>query len=503
MFQLNKKWLFIIFGIIVIIVAFVTAYFIYQKNNENVVVGEINSERKKPSEEFALNIIGKYDFNDIKIDYINKEIGKNYYSYVKISGLNDKNIEDNINNNIKKIATSIDETSKNFDSSCYVNANYSNVISVYCNVTYYDKNDEFINSNNTYLNYNLATGEKLKFEDLFVDNAPIDTILSKSYYDYNIVYNKKIDAESNVRLLISEYNKGKLKFGFSGDSICYDFNKQEICFDMIDFKEYIAIYDRFKDSSNIYKEDFAYKNLLPLYSAMHAIPYYDREYSRYLIGYLNDYFYSEVLYSGKEYYIVDEEEKISNSDLKIYNKVYDEFIKLFNDKIDSMKKSSNGVFLSGYYDLYRYEDIENSYGTEYINKIFCVDYQLMSSVMSKNLFIDEYLPNRAEEYDEDVYNKLHKQIKDVDDNGTFYIIYVDDKIKKVDRLEDLSIEDIFSNPDFYRQSARSELEMFLEERDGQYDDDEITKIIDKGVFSYNFETHEIDFKSGDFEFTFY
>lgn len=500
MFQLNKKLLFIIFGIILIIGSLVTCYFIYQKNNEKVVVGEIKSNKKKPSSEFVLNINGKYDYNDIKINDKEKLNGEYTYSYFEIDGLKDKNLESKINTEVRKIATTGTENSKNFDSFCDVVANYSNVLSISCSFYYYDKNVDSADREETYLNYNLTNGEKLTFDELFVDNAPIDTILSKSYYNYNIIHNKKIDAESNTRLLVSEYDKDNFEFGFTSNNISYKFKDKIINFDMIDFKEYIAIYDRYKDVSDLYEEKIAYKNLHPLYDRFFSfIPYYDDEWSRYIVGYLDDYLYSEVSYSGENFYIYDEEEEVSNSDKEIYDKVYDKYLELLDEKINEFKGSSKAMYLSGNYDLLVYEELNERHGTENVNKIFNIGSYITSSTMDKKVFTDQFIPNRIS-YDENVYNKLEKSVKEKEYEEELYLVYKDDEVKIVKNLEDLTVGDIFKDEEYYREFARNELKFHFDNDGIEYTEDEIEEIIDKGNFSYDFNDYVIYFDYDDYSF---
>ena len=137
-----------------------------------------------PDAIYATDNNTRYDYNEITYKKVYTVDGKivealepyfqskeytNMHQYIEINGLKDKEIENKINNDIKEFIFNCDFDGVNGKKEIYstVKGNFSNILSI--EVTDYH---EYFG-----LNYNLITGERLEFKDLFVKSAPIKLIL--------------------------------------------------------------------------------------------------------------------------------------------------------------------------------------------------------------------------------------------------------------------------------------------------------------------------------------
>ncbi len=231
-----------------------------------------------------------YKENPIKVTYVNVKnrtdaTGQNTCHYVKIDGLANDEIEQKINNTIKEEFMAVYNKHENESDlylvlNCY--ANFGNVMSFY--MTYFNEEDSFTKG----FNYNLATGEELKFNDLFTNTAPIKNILSNAIYnslsediaDGQIIgetstYSKDDespfdDAQTRKKReeelakseelafkIINFYNNGgEFNYYFSPRQIYIEWNNDKISIPMYRYYNQIAIYNRYKDNSNIYDGQF-------------------------------------------------------------------------------------------------------------------------------------------------------------------------------------------------------------------------------------------------------
>ena len=138
------------------------------------------------SDEKGIDLSSTYSQNDleikkekIKVDGYNKDI-----EIVQISGLKDKKIENKINQEIRQRSTDYansiiktkDDSNNDFEFFSSAEANFANVLSVQVG-SWNNYKEDF-----TGFNYNLATGEKLKFSDLFKKDEDLLGILRKIIY---------------------------------------------------------------------------------------------------------------------------------------------------------------------------------------------------------------------------------------------------------------------------------------------------------------------------------
>ena len=216
-------------------------------------------------------------------------------NYIQISGLKDKEVEQKINQKIKdkmeecKEAVMNEIANEDLDRisiMAYSTANFADVISIYVDkYIHYDYNDDDY-ENDTYeneefgLNFSLATGEEIKFKDMFWEDSPIKTILSQSVYrnlawEYAFAeedweWNWDMDnldyagIESKVYNFMHQYNQNPdIDFYFTTSNIMlFSRSKSYPMYNikMEDFYQYIAIYTKYKSNTSLYETDSKYSD---------------------------------------------------------------------------------------------------------------------------------------------------------------------------------------------------------------------------------------------------
>ena len=253
---------------------------INQENNQKIVENQDNVS--------GIDLKGTYSQNDISLTEKKASKDKVEIVYYQINGLNDTIIQNSINRDIESVALNCyKETVKDLNEvenvfvSIYCMANFANTLSLEVSYTgnMLGKEDGFFQGFKG-LNYDLTTGEKIKFEKLFTANAPMEDILRKSaYYSLikrnlkdnlsgDMVVNDYGDVEDDVAFVIEQYKKAKIEeFSFSPKVVDIFYENQSIIeIDMSKYAEYIAIYNRYANSeNNLYeKNDIGLKGLYTL-----------------------------------------------------------------------------------------------------------------------------------------------------------------------------------------------------------------------------------------------
>lgn len=434
MFQLNKKLLVIIILVLLLGFAGTTAYLIYKENHKDFILKYPNKNIEKIDTKYAVNLNGKYNTNDLLIeDKYYKLSDNDSYGYDSFDGLKDSKYQDKINSDILKTVKSF--AKKDNLGYCYTRANYSNILSVMC---YYSKKDNEENEFYYGFNYNLKDEKDLSFEELFVDNAPILSIITKSYYNKMILLNKDKSPDEMIRIIIDEYNKGNYIYYFDNESIFIIIKDTKIEISMKKYYKYIAIFDRFKDGKNIYKDSsIGFKDVMPL--SVNGINNNSKEDS--YLGYQSDYFYVSFSYETLEGFLND------YKDSKITNKVLKEIYSVYSDEIkkipSSYKNDNKGVMLFG--DLSLSESKLKFYNYE-TNEIFKINPYLYSYECSKSVFKDKFVPYFVT-YDNKDINAYKKNIKKMgvttkEVTDEYYVIYKDEKAYSKKKLE---LDDIFKD----------------------------------------------------------
>ena len=284
----------------------VTLFFILKSNNSkniqdstNIVSETINNNTIQITDDGlgVKSLDETYKQNSLKIKDVKFTDGKkkadgSYQvegNYIQIEGLKNKEVEQKINETLKnKIASwySEDDFSKGVVIYTNCTANYGNVLSV--ESLKYDETMKYLG-----INIDLSTGNEIKFNNLFTQNASIKNILSKSIYDSLILNDTGGDFESisdeavfsedgendrthgesqefvdernerysqiedKVFKILTNYNNGE-EFEFSFSTRCIYVYKDNIRIEipMVKYYNQIAIYNRYKNNSDIYDGQF-------------------------------------------------------------------------------------------------------------------------------------------------------------------------------------------------------------------------------------------------------
>ena len=232
----------------------------------------------------------RYSLNDLDAIYSIEHIGpsrdnmlsqdenttKLTIKYMAIKGLKNKDVENEINTTIGremvKLYTNTEIDNPNID---YINisgniaGNYANILSIY--LIKYTK--ETGNSSGKRvgksLNFDLTTGNEIKFEDLFLPGVSIKNILTQVVYDNLAQKQTEQNIEEKVYQVIDKYEQGKIDgFYFDSSKVCFAIDGKWYVFSMWKFYDKIGIYKRFKTANSIFDgthekqgEDFVFQEI--------------------------------------------------------------------------------------------------------------------------------------------------------------------------------------------------------------------------------------------------
>jgi hypothetical protein len=210
------------------------------------------TEEKEIKNNTSVSIDSKYKDNPIEI-YNNKIEGFQDVTgeYPQIRGLINKEIEKKINEDIYSRCANelvkIREEKITYD----VMANFGNVISIFVHSNYYNDNI-YIG-----LNYDLTTGKRLEFKDIFISDADINNILRKAVYERYILNSinaskEAVFVEEDFTKICQELFNYDFEFYFSNNTI-YILNF-DIHINMLENSNAIGIYNRFLIEENIYEK---------------------------------------------------------------------------------------------------------------------------------------------------------------------------------------------------------------------------------------------------------
>lgn len=251
---------------------------------DNIDASENNTDNK---DIVGIDLKGTYNQNDLKIQENKVTKEKVEISYCQVLGLKNKIIQDNINQELERIALNFyKEKIKDIDEVINVSvnmtntANFANVASF--EVSYVAKIDD--DGDGFYqgfkgINYDLTTGEEINIEKLFTLNAPVEDILRRSaYYSFvqknveenlsgDFVVSNYGDIEDDIALFIDQYKRGQInQFHFSPKYIYIEYGEDDvITIDMEKYADYIAIYNRYLTRESIFEtNNVGLKNLYTL-----------------------------------------------------------------------------------------------------------------------------------------------------------------------------------------------------------------------------------------------
>ena len=402
MFQLSKKNIIIILLIWIVLIVLTILLALYSNKNidYNPKENDITVDYK------GINYYSLYNENDLIINKIeDKKVvnGKTvYYTYIKIEGLKNKDIENKINEEIYDyIMTSLE----NGRSYVYtqVEANFSNILSV----LFYTQDDSYERFRYDAYNYDLTTGNEIKFEDLFTNNANISSILYGGFYDrlstdlsfeildlkrtiesykiykesgyYNQYYEgqdineilkNKEEKEEQLTLIedivgqkVREYKKLKLKKFYITNHGIYliQDNDNFVVLKTKNNSNYFAYYEKYKTTESIFENDNIGKKNLFLSSGMNSEINYN------IVEYVDDYGLLDF----------ETESEISDKQIEDVNKIITKYKNKF-DKDKFTYLNIDGTFTNpSYY-----------YGEQYLGQI---QLSIANCTMSKDYFKSTYI----------------------------------------------------------------------------------------------------------------
>ena len=234
------------------------------ETNQNTNKVENNSQNvSSNNQDYEIKLTDMFETNPIKCDKYYYYDGKTKeekqledvfdindysyaYSYIQIQGLKDSGVQNKINNSIKDEISKFAKEKGNTETT--ISANFSNIISL-CGET----DGGYIG-----LNYRLDTGDKVNFEDLFIDKSKIDETIRQTAYDSKkqrkvisvktgeTIINQDVD-QSKLDEIASEIvqnykNTSDLNYWFTESTIYMQINNEIFKIEMPNFYSNIAIY---------------------------------------------------------------------------------------------------------------------------------------------------------------------------------------------------------------------------------------------------------------------
>ncbi len=157
------------------------------------VIDNLDQEQSEERIAGVEDVYGTYTENPLTITektiWESSDYDYNEITYVQISGLKDKDIENSINEEIENLALDYYKQYSSYeycDFYASVSANFSNVLSIhiYENVATDDSYDYYT----TGLNYDLTTGEKIELKDLFTSFSDGRDVIEQAAYDELTTY---------------------------------------------------------------------------------------------------------------------------------------------------------------------------------------------------------------------------------------------------------------------------------------------------------------------------
>lgn len=364
----------------------------------------IEDKVEDPDAIYATDKDTRFNYNDLTVSNYYEIDGvvtqesriptSSIYQFVKIEGLKNKEIENKINEEIKNTVYEKAKADSSGKKTCYarVDGNFSNILSI---VVYtYDGRRAIYYG----LNYDLNTGEKIPFENIFTKSTPILSLITEAatktkawrieegaidtnitgeeYMNqvldyYNMENRDTSEYEDLLFKVANKYNevKGNIQYTVSPTEISiYNVLPDELATDknnasyfisipMYKYSEYIAIYKRYPGTDIFENTDLALKNVIPF--TMSAGYNWRTGISlNQMYGDLSDNVFVDV---AKEPYIFDWDEKLQKAldlgEINITNKINEIKNNLTTDK-------ENGYVIQGNYRATYYESYYRDYETQ-------------------------------------------------------------------------------------------------------------------------------------------
>lgn len=442
-----------------LICAIVTAGLIIMHNRKNLEQEEnVNNKQEEKKEIFEVEDDGfgikslteRYNNNALKIERNEDKIGtrvptheydnntsKIRIEYFSIDGLKNEEIEKQINKELKDKAYELYKDEELNDSNIdsiniysHEQANFGNVLSVEItkSINYKEVNGEYKYDYSTeYLNFDLTTGNKISFKELFTNKTSIKNVLIPAinktirnkymnenrtgdgfHIDFATMDLSSVEEETYVILNKIMKNIDNIKFGFSCRNIFLNLDDENIVIDMSETYQNIAIYKRFLTKDSIFDDKYG-----------------DTTKSGFVFTYIMED------YNGQEktYLMLKDitnnlriEAKVSCSN-DIYNEkegkeIYNEYIEILSEQIEKLKKEANNE-----------TDNQILYVAEY--SIYGSEDKSLTNRGIKNLIVHTgggaqiYRMNK-QYYDEYFYEKMAEEKRNLMGVSDVYFYYVEE-----------------------------------------------------------------------------
>ena len=363
---INKPKVNVILIIIFVIISGIITYFLINNkisslNKANDFTTDIPEEtnKKKANDTYlGIKLGDTYNQNDLSYKTIcsdgeNEYELENYYDacdgaiYLQFDGLKNKTVLNKINEEIKNKVYDLKNSYSSVKTN--INGNFSNILSI--DIIYENENDNY-DYKRLNLNYDLNTGDKIKFLDLFTSDTPINSIIAKSAYE-NLAWSN-IDNEYGVggsadmdEVDTKEYEDEILKvinkFQVQKDNIDFSINPSSILIYNItdtyleieykDCKEYVALFKRYAFNNSLYEENnIGLKNIIIMTTPYNF--YFDAQ--ELIYGFITDNFYADVgLYDNYNIY------KYYTNSEEMNKKVAQDVNSKLKEMISSLKKEAS------------------------------------------------------------------------------------------------------------------------------------------------------------------
>lgn len=396
------------------------------------------------------------DYTDGTIKVDGETVKQKSISYIQISGLKNKEIQNKINEELKTSAFDLSETitsKQKYSSYSYVVGNFSNILSVNISIYIYENND-MVKEKEIYLNYNLATGEKIKFLDLFADNTPMNSIIYDIKYEA-LAWDTEINFDSSEeewdkatnmdRRDTSEYediilrainkyknlDKDSIQFYISPNRLTVklaindDGSEGIYSIFLYKYRDYITAYKKFQTNEDIYQ--VKQKQQFLVFNYMHDfVPrYYKKEYDNLFISIFSS--------QDGEYGEEQDREYTNKYGKTVVNKKNELIQKNIDNVISQVKKlanknKNNKGYMARYSLYWDIGEYSNGYGEE---NFICISIYGDLSEMD------------IDYYNENAFRLLAKNnvrsIASVDDLFTGYLDYKNKNIKSLQNKEERAL----------------------------------------------------------------
>lgn len=373
----------------------------------------------------GLSLRDTYYSNGITYTYKNGEKNGVSITYPVIDGLNNSDVQRNVNEQIvQKINKVLDSNNfkNNSDDSAYVTAtivgNFSDVLSVKIYVKFNENFGKYYG-----VNFRLDNGERIKVSDLFTYNAPKRNIITENAYRSFAVGYYTAEGLSNefytnidfdILSFLSDYNNGKVaEFSFTPMFIELYREGKTVKIDMKDYADYIAIYNKFKSSENLYSDTDKIIRGIPVFAKRQTAVLFD------LYEKVNDSCILDIYILKSDI----ERNDFSEREMEVINNFKHDFIAKLKDV-----KKEKGIYYSNYVIVSRGEEdgedvlvfTENEVFIKTLEKDFEKYYNKILEA-ERDVFNEDYTRSRIDVLDESDVSKGVFETKYSMETGREYI----------------------------------------------------------------------------------